>query len=97
MDIAFKIDQTEFALAEIRNTLSSALRSEAEQAHMRRDHYAAICHAFEQEHKLSSTEFLDRFEAGTLGDELFAFDWFAAKRGLDIWDRRYRILSEVSL
>lgn len=97
MDIALKIEPTEFALAEVRNTLSSALRSEAEQAHLRREHYAALCRTFEQEHKLSSDEFLERFEEGSLGDALFAFDWFAAKRALDLWDRRYRILSGASV
>ena len=87
MHIALKIDQSEFALAEVRSILSNALRSEAEQAHIRREHYAAMCQAFEREHKFSSDEFLNCFESGALGDELFAFDWFAAKRGLDLWDR----------
>lgn len=34
---------------------------------------------------------------GENGDDLWAFDWFAAKRGLDLWERRYQILSKVSL
>ena len=40
---------------------------------------------------------MQRFEAGQLGDEAQYFDWYAAKRGLDIWDRRFRILSGVSV
>lgn len=31
------------------------------------------------------------------GDDLECFDWYAAKRGLDLWDRRARILSGVAV
>lgn len=97
MDIALKIEQPEFAAAEVRSTLAYALRSETEQAQLRRNHYAEICKTFEQQYNVASDEFLHRFEQGENGDDLWAFDWFAAKRGLDLWERRYQILSKVSL
>ena len=37
-----------------------------------------------------------QFESGRLGDEPQYFDGYAAKRGLDLWERRYRILSGVT-
>jgi len=40
---------------------------------------------------------MQRFEAGELGDDADYFDWFAAKRGLDLWDRRCRILIEAAV
>ncbi|CAN5718955.1 hypothetical protein BH10CHL1_BH10CHL1_00530 [soil metagenome] len=87
MDIALKIKDTDFAASEVRNTLTYALHSETEQAQLRRDHYAEICKTFEQNYRQSSDEFLIQFEQGILGDELYTLAWFAAKRGLDLWDR----------
>jgi hypothetical protein len=74
-----------------------ALHAEKEQARLRRDYYQGVCHAFEGKHNISSDEFLTRFEAGQLGDDATYFDWYAAKRGFDLWERRYSILSEVSV
>ena len=44
---------------------------------------------------MSFDEFMRQFESGALGDQAQYFDWYAAKRGLDLWERRYRILSGV--
>lgn len=68
-----------------------------EQARLLRDHYQGVCHAFEGKHNISSDEFLTRFEAGELGDDATYFDWYAAKRGFDLWERHYSILSGVSV
>ena len=46
---------------------------------------------------MRSAEFVQRFEAGELGDVADYFDWFAAKRGLDLWERKLGILSAVSV
>jgi hypothetical protein len=97
MDIALKLDSTEFAPTEVRSAVAYALQTEKGQARLRRDYYDNLCKAFEEQYKLSSDEFLVRFEQGQLGDEAYTFDWYAAKRGYDLWDRRFRILSEVSL
>ena len=37
---------------------------------------------------MSSDEFMQRFEAGELGDDAVYFDWYAAKRGLDVMRRK---------
>jgi hypothetical protein len=101
MNIGLTIEQTdeqwEFSSDEIRTTILDALQSETAQAQLRRDYYAEQCAAFEREHGFSSDEFVRRFEAGSLGDDAMYFDWFAAKRGLDLWSRRFRILSGVSV
>jgi len=96
MHIDLTIEQTEFSSDEIRTTILHALHAETEQARLRRDYYADLCAAFEQEHGFSSHEFIERFEAGSLGDDAVYFDWFAAKRGLDLWNRRFQILRCVS-
>lgn len=39
---------------------------------------------FEQKYRMTSDEFLLKFESGELGDSQDFFDWFAAKRALDL-------------
>ena len=97
MDIALKVERPEFAASEVHDAVKYALHAEAEQARVRRDYYENACQTFESQHHLSSDEFLARFEAGELDDDAAYFDWYAAKRGLDLWERRYRILSGVSV
>ena len=97
MTIALRIEQSDFNQTEVRDTVVYALRIETEQAKVRRDYYADTCQSFEEKHRLSSDDFLARFERGELGDDAIFFDWYAAKRGFDLWSRRYEILSEVSL
>ena len=82
---------------EIRKVLDGALRHEADLASARRAHFERICQDFEQQYRLSSVEFMDQFESGALGDDAEYFDWYAAKRGLDLWERRFHILSGVKV
>ncbi len=60
-------------------------------------YFERACRTFEQQHQMSSEEFMQQFESGALGDEAIYFDWYAAKRGLDLWERRFRILSGVEV
>jgi hypothetical protein len=97
MTIALHTKLTEFTQEEIQDTLSYALRNEAEQAKSRRDYFAGICTAFETRYGFSSEMFLERFEEGELGDDEHLFDWYAAVRGLHLWERRHQILRGVSV
>lgn len=83
--------------SEVVETISEALRDQATVAQMRREEFRRLCNQFEEKYGWNSDEFMRRFEAGSLGDDAEYFDWFAAKRGFNIWDRRYRILSEASV
>jgi len=93
--------RTQFSMAinsdEVRRVLDSALRHEADLAGARRAHFERACQAFERRYRMSSEEFMRQFEPGTLGDDADYFDWYAAKRGLDLWERRFRILSGVEV
>ena len=80
---------------EVREVLDTALRREADLASARSAYFAHMCRAFEQQHHISSDAFMEQFESGALGDDAEYFDWYAAKRGLDLWERRSRILSGV--
>jgi hypothetical protein len=95
MTIALRTELTEFTQEEIQDTLSYALRNEAEQAQSRRDYFAGICTEFENRYGFSSDVFFERFEVGELGDDEPLLDWYAAVRGLRLWERRHQILRGV--
>jgi hypothetical protein len=97
MNLALKTDNSQYEKGSVRNAVSFALNSAAAQARQRYEHYSGICKAFEKKHKLTSAKFLERFDAGALGDEQEFFDWYAAVRGLNLWRERYEILSGVSV
>jgi hypothetical protein len=97
MTLALKTDLAGYKKGDIRSAVSFALNSAVAQAHQRFDHYAAICQKFEKKYDITSDEFIRQFESGSMGDEQDYFDWYAARRGLDIWRGRYEILSGVSV
>ena len=66
-------------------------------ARARRAHFELICLGYEQRYGMSSDEFMQQFEAGALGDEAAFFEWYAGKRGLDLWDRKLAVLNGVSV
>lgn len=84
-------------LEEARNVLGDALRHETELARARRAHFERACKAFEQQLGITSDEFMRQFEAGALGDDAIYFDWYAAKRGFDLWSHKLLILSGVTV
>lgn len=84
-------------LHEIQETLREALRRERLLADTRRNHFRQLCHTFEQQYNFTSDEFLERFESGELGDAADYFDWYAAQRGADLWERRFIILTGVEV
>ena len=95
-EIALKTHiSTEIERDEVRQVVDAALRREADLASARRTHFERMCRAFERQYHMSSEAFMEQFESGALGDGVEYFDWYAAKRGLDLWERRSRILSEV--
>ncbi len=97
-EIAVKMQFTEIVDQDkARKVLDEALHHEAELAAARHAYFQRTCLAFEQQYNLSSDAFLQQFESGALGDAEAYFDWYAAKRGLDLWERRLYILSGVTI
>ena len=97
MTLALKADVSDYKQTEIRNAVSYALTFSANQARQRFDYYAQLCRGFEKQFGMSSEEFTQKFDSGDLGDDQEYFDWYAAKRGFDIWRKRRDILSGVSV
>ena len=97
-EIAFKMQfSATHSSAEVRKVLNDALLQETKLADTRRVYFARLCQTFEQQHQMTSDDFLQQFESGTLGDKAVYFDWYAAKRGLDLWQQRFHILSEAHI
>jgi hypothetical protein len=82
---------------EVRDVLSKALAREAKLAESKRAYFEGRCQHFEQTYEMTSDVFMQRFESGELGDDAAYFDWYAAKRGHDLWVKRARILSGVQI
>jgi hypothetical protein len=49
--------------------------------------YKKAIRELEQKHRLSTHNFLKRFEAGTLGDDADYFDWYAFAKLLSQWQQ----------
>lgn len=97
MTLALKTDLSGYKKGDIRSAVSYALSSAAAQARQRYEFYAHLCSQFEQQLGMTSAEFMEKFEAGVLGDDQKYFDWYAAKRGMELWRARRDILSGVSV
>ena len=97
MNISVKVEANGFAEAEVATVVADAIRVQAEQAEARRGYFLAECKRFEDIHNMTSDVFLEKFESGELGDDEEWFDWFAAKRGFDNWNRQFQILTRVTI
>ena len=87
----------EYPVQEVSSVIKSALLRDARVAAYKEKRYAGVCKRFEQKYGMDSDKFMDKLESGVLDDRDDYFDWFAAKKGLDIWSRRLRILSGVNI
>jgi hypothetical protein len=96
--MAMKIDIKEgYQVQEVSSIIKSALIRDAHIASYKKKKYRGVCERFEKKYNMSSDEFMDKWESGKLDDRDDYYDWFAAKKGLDIWDKRLRILAGVNI
>ena len=97
MTLALKTTPNGYKTSTIRDAIAYALSFTTTQSDQRFTYYNKRCHEFEQQFNMTSDEFMQKFEAGTIGDDQAYFDWYAAKSGLDIWRERRDILSGVAV
>jgi hypothetical protein len=96
--MAMKIDfKRGYPMQEVSNIIKSALMRDARIASYKKKKYGGICKRFEEKYNMNSNVFMDKWDSGKLDDRDDYFDWFAAKKGLDIWDRRLQILAGVNI
>jgi hypothetical protein len=89
--------KTDFSPQEVDEVICSALEHEKHVAKYKVKRYSIICENFESKYGFSSSELRAKFETGNLGEESDFFDWYAAKRGLDHWSKKLKILSDISI
>ncbi|VVB96049.1 Uncharacterised protein [uncultured archaeon] len=87
----------DFSLQEVSNVIRSALALDERIAKHKKAKYANTCQNFEKKYGFSSEIFIKKFDSGKLDDRDDFFDWYAAKKGLDIWNKKLEILSGISL
>lgn len=86
-----------FSIQELSNVIRSALAFDERIAKYKKIKYTNICTNFEGKYGMDSDAFLKKFESGELDDRNDFFDWFAAKKGLDTWNKKLDILSGISV
>lgn len=92
-----KVKNKVFPEADIEETIKDSFDRELEVAKFKINRYSLICKNFEKKYKMSSDEFIAQFESGKLNENDDFFDWYAAKRGVEIWDKKFQILLGISL
>ncbi len=97
MDLTFNIKKKDFSLEEVSNVIRSALDTEERIAKYKKTKYFNVCRNFEKKYTMSSDIFIEKFESGLLDDRDDFFDWYAAKKGYNIWNKKLEILSGISL
>ena len=95
MSITININ-TSFSPQEVTETIQSALEHEKHVAKYKVKCYTTICRDFETKLGFSSNELQKKFKNENISKESSFFDWYAAKRGLDHWNKRLEILSDIS-
>ncbi|HWQ47746.1 MAG TPA: hypothetical protein VN414_02145 [Methanosarcina sp.] len=88
--------ETNFSPQEVTEVIRSALEHEKHVARYKVKRYSAICRDLETKFGLSSAELKAKIETPNRNKESSFFDWYAAKRGLDHWNKRLEILSGIS-
>ncbi len=89
--------ETDFSPQEVTEAIRSAVEHEKHVAKYKVKRYSIVCEDFEEKNGFRSSELRARFETGNTGEESDFFDWYAAKRGLDHWSKRLKILSGICL
>ena len=96
--MAMKIDiKKGYPHHEVSSNIKSALIRDAHIAAYKKKKYGGICKRFEEKYNMNSDVFMDKWGSGKLDDRDDYFDWFAAKKGFDVWDRRLQILAGVNV
>lgn len=87
----------DFTPQEVSEVILEALVYSERVAKYKTKKYSDICEGFEKQYGTDSTLFMEKFDSGELEDIDDFFDWYAAKRGLDIWNKRLKIISAIDI
>ncbi len=80
----------------IKTILDDALQKDLVFANLRYETFKNECKLFEDEYKMSSNLFFNKFESGQLGDAPHWFDWYSVYRGKIIWKKKFQIINDIT-
>ncbi|MDD4576108.1 MAG: hypothetical protein PHI36_06745 [Bacteroidales bacterium] len=87
----------DFTPQEVSEVIRAALEQNERVAKYKIKKYSDICENLEKKYEMDSDTFMEKFDSGELGDDDDFFDWYAAKRGLDIWSKKLKIISTINI
>lgn len=87
----------DFTPQEVSEVIRAALDQNERVAKYKIKKYSGICENFENKYSMDSDYFMEKFDSGDLGDDDDLFDWYSAKRGLDTWSKRLKIISAIKI
>jgi hypothetical protein len=87
----------DFTPQEISEVIRAALEQNERVAKYKIKKYLDTCENFEKKYAMDSDLFMEKFDSGKPGDDDDFFDWYAAKRGLDIWNKKLEIMSGIQI
>jgi len=73
-------------------TIGDAIESEISRAAKNRMVFKKQCGDFEKKYHVDSDKFIQEFRKGNFHNKSEYFDWFAAKTGFDMWEKKSKIL-----
>jgi transposase-like protein len=82
----------DFTPKEVSDVIREALMYSERVAKYKIKKYSDVCNIFEKKYGMDSALFMDKFDSGKLGDNDDFFDWYAAKRGFDIWNKKLKVI-----
>lgn len=94
MKFTFNIE-TNFPDQEVNEVIHSALEHEKHVAKYKVKRYASICEEYEKKFGFGSGDVKTKIEARDIREESDFFNWYAAKRALDYWNRKLIILLDI--
>lgn len=87
----------DFTPQEVSEVIRAALEQNERVAKYKIKKYSDICENLEKKYEMDSDTFMEKFDSGELGDDDDFFDWYAAKRGLDIWNKKLKIIPTIDI
>lgn len=87
----------DFTSQEVSEVTRAALEQNERVAKYKIKKYSSICENFEKKYGMNSDLFMKKFDSGELGDDDDFFEWYAAKRELDIWNKKLKIILGIQI
>jgi hypothetical protein len=88
--------KTKYSMDDTKPIIMEALEKQIYFVQARFSGFDRECKEFEKKYRMDSDQFLRKFESGELGDDVQWFDWYASCKGRQLWEKKYKVLSEIS-